>query len=180
MINSKGQAFSVFELLIAAIVAVTILFVLLPIIGGIIMPSGKALDEISKTITSNSNGLQTTQAFTFEPRETIRASMLASKGGIDECAIFFDTSKFEGGSGNKLVAQVNMDTPDGGMSCTSKVINQINSPVRAKATIICAVSPAELGAMIKDAQFNEIEVPWGEDSFANDYSKVCVVILRNA
>ncbi len=51
--NSKGQAFSTFQLLIAAVVALALLGVLMPIIGGINPAGGNITDSVKEKIKSN-------------------------------------------------------------------------------------------------------------------------------
>jgi hypothetical protein len=51
--NNKGQAFSTFQLLIAAVVALALLGVLMPIIGGINPAGGSITDSVKEKIKSN-------------------------------------------------------------------------------------------------------------------------------
>ncbi len=50
MFNQKGQAFSVFQLLIAAVVALAILGLLMSIIGGLSFTASKEPDQVSKDL----------------------------------------------------------------------------------------------------------------------------------
>jgi hypothetical protein len=51
-VNSKGQAFSVFKILIAGIVALAILGILLPLLGGIATPQSDPVN-IAQTLVKN-------------------------------------------------------------------------------------------------------------------------------
>jgi len=179
MLNQRGQAFSVFELLIAAIVAVAILFVLLPIVTNIVLPTGDAVKEIGNTISSNSNTALLTKPFVIGPGQPIRTEVFANKG-VDPCAVYFDTSSFGDGDSGQIYAVVDSE-PDGAMQCTSKIINRTNSEVRAQALVVCASTPSSLESTLQDVRNPDAynEDLW-DDPENVDYTKVCAVIVKRA
>lgn len=90
MLNIKGQAFSVFELMIAAIVAVAILFVLLPILGGLDTgATGGPRDAVSNSLSAvRTGGNQVSTSFNLESGDTI-SSLDFIRDGFDERSIKF-------------------------------------------------------------------------------------------
>ncbi len=81
--NQKGQAFSVFQLLIAAIIALAILVFLLQIIGqlpgfGQVDPTEEAATKL-KTASSRIGTPEITNRVTFEANKPLSARTIASK-----------------------------------------------------------------------------------------------------
>ena len=99
MLNERGQAFSVFKLLIAAIVAVFILTILLQILMQIVPPSqGDPTDEASskiKTLINNLGTPERTGLVTFKNGTSLRSRTIAEKtGSLGEhqlCVLISDT-----------------------------------------------------------------------------------------
>lgn len=180
MLNQRGQAFSVFELLIAAIVAVAILFVLLPIVTTIVLPTGDAVQEIGNALSSNSNTVLDTANFSFGPRQSVRTDAFSNKG-VDPCAVYFDTSAFGSNDDGQVIREISSEADDDAMQCTSKVINTTNSQVRAKATVVCASTPSALESTLEDARYGDVYTTdlW-DDPENVDYTKVCAVIIKRA
>jgi len=92
--NSKGQAFSTFQLLIAAVVALALLGVLMPIIGGI-NPNTDRLVEALKTKISSQQNLPGSVSLTEEIRVSgrndpyISTETISQGTGMDHRQIFF-------------------------------------------------------------------------------------------
>ncbi len=185
LINQKGQAFSVFELLIAAIVAVAILFVLLPIVTSIVLPTGDAVTTISNAVSSTTNTSTETQTFEIKAKQTILASAFSNKG-VDACAVFFTSKPFDAAQVETI--SENDGTPFGDMQCKSYIVNKTNSGIRARATVVCETSVASLKASLETSGLIEsmdedadIDSFWNEDTDgSSDYTKVCVVFIRRA
>ncbi|MCX6800801.1 MAG: hypothetical protein NTZ73_01280 [Candidatus Diapherotrites archaeon] len=92
--NNKGQAFSVFELLIAAIVAVAILFVLLPMITGGDKLGMEAKKSISNALeAAKTGGSQTSQNFWLDKDVSLTSKQFAP---TDQHSIVFDVDKSVG------------------------------------------------------------------------------------
>ena len=172
MINSRGQAFSVFELLIAAIVAIAILFVLLPIISGIVLPTGEPIQEIGNVIAQNNNTIIHTKVFSFGPNQVISAGVFENK--IDPCSIFFDTSDFPE---TRLQAD---EYDDSTGKCNTLVKNMTNSQVRAKAIIVCAQDGETLENMLKTLNYEGEDIPDAFNDDSADFTKICAVVFKRA
>ena len=139
MINQRGQAFSVFELMIAAIVAIAILFVLLPIVNNITTPTGDARTTIGNALSATSYGTSPTGVFQIAAGDTIRSSQLQDKA--DPCSFYFDAGKF---TENRLTTGPGAEDfePE---ECNSRVINQsATSPINAKAIVVCEANVTDL------------------------------------
>ncbi len=174
MLNNKGQAFSVFELMIAAIVAIAILFVLLPIVSNITTPTGDAKSSIGNVISSlGVGGTQRTSTFQIGALETVRTSYFSDKG-VDEDAVCFDLGKF-------YDAQLTLG--DDGDDCRS-FTNTTNRAINAKALIVCEYDADTLEGTLTSINVDLTgESPtsiWGSEDDYDGYNKVCFVILEKA
>ena len=83
--NSRGQAFSTFQLLIAAVIALMILVLLVNIISNIIIPGGQdpsseAVQLLNSAINSPSE-LKVSKEVTFRPGASLNAKAIAEKTG---------------------------------------------------------------------------------------------------
>lgn len=195
MFNQKGQAFSVFELMIAAIVAIAILFVLLPIINNITTPTGDAVSTLSKSLSSISvGGTATTSTFAVKPREVVRSTDFGDSGA-DPCSVYFDTETNFYSEDNPILDTASMDTDSdaleqeyrGAGDCDAFFVNTTTRIVTAKATIVCDSTPSDLESRLKiSGKLGDlVESPtdyWDEDEEGHDpgYNKICVVILERA
>lgn len=177
LINSRGQAFSVFELLIAAIVAIAILFVLLPIISGIILPTGEPIQEIGNVIAQNNYTITHTKVFSFGPNQPIVATVFENK--IDPCSIFFNTSDFPE---ERLSTEGYKSAGDSQGKCNTIVRNMTNSQVRATATIVCAQDGGTLGELVRGMKSPPAEFDIPDDLADEDiaFNKICAVIFKRA
>jgi hypothetical protein len=94
MVNQKGQAFSVFELMIAGVVAFAILMVLMQVIGGILTDQDtNALDALSNSVKSaNPSGEERVTNFVLRKGATIDNVDLAMSTDLDEASFVFYTN----------------------------------------------------------------------------------------
>ncbi|MDD3084175.1 MAG: hypothetical protein PHP82_04070 [Candidatus ainarchaeum sp.] len=170
MFDQKGQAFSVFELMIAAIVAIAILFVLLPIITNITTPTGDAKASIGNVISAiGVGGTQRTTTFQIGANETIRTSYFSDKG-VDEEAVCFERGKFTD-------AQIEI-----GDDCRS-FTNMTNRAINAKALVVCEYDAETLEDTLDMIDVDTDESPtslWDSGQDYAGYNKVCFVILEKA
>jgi hypothetical protein len=94
--NKKGQAFSTFQLLIAAVVALALLGVLMPIIMRSIDIGGdpsQATQQLLKSQIDNPGTLSFTDDVTFSSKyNTLSASGVANDTGLDAGQIVFATN----------------------------------------------------------------------------------------
>ncbi len=83
--DSKGQAFDVFKLLIAAVIAGAILVILLQILGPLITPTQENPNSVAstevKTQTDNLGLPVITKLVTFQPQDSLSARTIAEKSG---------------------------------------------------------------------------------------------------
>ena len=172
MINQKGQAFSVFELMIAAIVAIAILFVLLPLVAPPDI-GGNAKTEIASTLTNVETGaFARTQEFTLTQNEIVSSANFDEKG-FDATQIVFYGGEFEG---VKVESGISTDNTFSYIKSTS------NTPTKSRAMVYCSST----GAMLKStlALVIEDETTAGAINgnidtlcIANDSQPCCAVIL---
>ncbi len=180
MFNQKGQAFSVFELMIAAIVAIAILFILLQILPDFFGPGNSPVDSIGNVLSTTPMGTVITQDFTIGPNEIVRSEYLEVGTGIDKCSIYFESGAF---GSNQIITDVDTGRSD---NCNFYFENFTNRSIQAKATVICESSAETLSERITDFSSRKpydldegrpVQL-WGSgDQFAG-YSKVCVVVLE--
>ena len=100
VLNNKGQAFSTFQLLIAAIVAIAILAILFQILGiipgiGQQEPSSNAADLV-KSLVNKPATPKTSSQVTFKPGESINAKSIAegSQAGVTAASISLTKGDF--------------------------------------------------------------------------------------
>ena len=177
MLNQRGQAFSVFELLIAGVVAFAILIILLQIMGGLnFNPSGNAKDTITNAIkNAGMSGNATSANFQLAPNDQIVATNLADKTGYDPQSIMFcagdkislDSSKI-GDKGLKVETLTIGDKP------VSKVSWGGLTPLKAKAIVVCEVTNTSEAAIIDSYASNCS----GISDYCNDSQPCCAVIIE--
>lgn len=175
MLNQKGQAFSVFELMIAAIIAVAILFVLLPIINNLITPTGSARDNIANTLNAVKNGgSQTSQEFVLKKDETLTSKQF-SKEGFDQHSIIF--------------AKLGIDTlevNEGSSSEFSQFVYTGATQIKAKAAVYCEATGLSLDETLEGVGLDNVE--WGSNfnagvdlcGYEGKYQPCCLVVLKRA
>ena len=170
MVNQKGQAFSVFELMIAAIVAIAILFVLLPLVAPPEI-GGNAKTEIASTLTNvETGGFSRTREFTLTPNEIVSSSNFDDKG-FDATQIVFNEGEF-------LETKIKSAT-----SVTSSYIqstSKTNTP--AKAMVYCSstgeVLDTEIGLIVtEEADLADIKKDIKALCTDNDAQPCCAVVL---
>jgi hypothetical protein len=95
MINQKGQAFSVFELMIAGVVAFAILMLLLQILPKDVTPNNDPLTSISTAINSvQPSGEGKTSPFVLNTGTSIAVEDIASKTSMDKGSFIFTMGAF--------------------------------------------------------------------------------------
>ena len=183
MFNQRGQAFSVFELMIAAIVAVAILFVLLPILSNINNQGGvqAAKDAISNGLASvKGGGPITTQSFDLGKDDLLTSKMFADKG-FDQHSIVFDVDNSLAGSSTQYVVE------------TTEVYSFVrytgSTGVTVVARIICeqtgdsldeTLGDTGLDTTLYDGTGGEALCGNSTDDTSEVYQPCCIVILKRA
>ena len=165
--NSKGQAFSVFELLIAAVVAVAILFVLLPIIVPPESPN-QVVTSISNAI-QQSGGDNTSIKFTIDAKQMITGKTIATAKDLDSRTILFDKGDF---------TDEDFEVDFGGSDKSWTYIqSKRGTATDVKARVICEVTGSSLNDTLSVAGLTTKLNPTdlcGEDEF----QPCCIVILK--
>ncbi len=125
----RGQAFEVFRLLIAAVIAGAILMVLLNILGGVGIRTQDPQDFVNQAVQSlaNNGGIRTSAAITFEKGQAILLSAAATSATLDSSCVTCD----------------NADIKVKGFTCSKSKDGDILSytgahKVRAKIQVKCA------------------------------------------
>ena len=101
MMNQRGQAFSVFELMIAGVVAFAILIILLMVIGGV----GTNAYSDAKTVMANAlktaspSGEATIQDYVLNKDDSVDTADLSTKTDLDSKSIFFTMGQFSDSDG---------------------------------------------------------------------------------
>ncbi|MCD6230093.1 MAG: hypothetical protein J7K00_04855 [Candidatus Diapherotrites archaeon] len=134
----KGQAFDTFKLLIAAIVAISILGVMMGIIGGTTLPGSDPNHEIKSKLSSaviNAGNTVTTSTIKFKFGDTYCITALKGNSGLDDDQIDFDVQH----NGIEI-------SPD-----DSKCIQAKSTDVNGRAAIKCDPSTATCTITIKPA-----------------------------
>jgi len=96
----RGQAFEVFRLLIAAVIAGAILMVLLNILGGVGIRTQDPQDFVNQAVQSlaTTGGIKTSSTITFEKGQAILLSAAAASATLDSSCVdagsVFDTTCF--------------------------------------------------------------------------------------
>ncbi len=93
MLGRKGQAFDAFKLLIAAVVAGSILVIILSMLGGFVTPGGDPVTVMAQTVQSvrgaPGSGTVSTQVVQFQKDQVISATAIETKAGVNPGTVFF-------------------------------------------------------------------------------------------
>ena len=130
--NQKGQAFTTFQLLISAVIALAILVLLLNIIGGLPnLSGGEPSDEATnlvKALVNSPGDLKLSRDIVFRPQTNLTAkSIAASSGVLTEDQICVSTGDFD--PENSQFKQIGSEE--------QIVSYQGSSNVTAKLSVIC-------------------------------------------
>ncbi len=179
--NTKGQAYSTFKLLIAAIVAMAILAILIPIIMQVMgLITASPLNE-TKSLLSDLVGspgaLKHTPEVVFEPDDVLAASALTERLPISKDQLCMSTGQFE-------------EDDERGFDCIGcddtdqhRIRYSGNTPQSAKIAIVCNVNLAELIGDIEAYGLDEYDE--GNDivsacDICEDKGKCCAIVLERS
>jgi len=180
MMNNRGQAFSVFQLLIAAIVAVAILGVLFGVMGGIdVGVSGNPKTEIGNALSAVKNGGQTqTQTFQMKKNDLITSQDFEEKG-FDTASVLFALEDFENDDeATGFSVGTEGDKEDGGFSF---VRYMGNTPRNVTASVLCQATGTRLGNTLAVSGFENVDDGTFDDLCADgddDIQPCCAVIIK--
>ncbi|MCX6803103.1 MAG: hypothetical protein NTY48_00870 [Candidatus Diapherotrites archaeon] len=141
-LNQRGQQFSVFELMIAGIVAFAILMVLLTIIGRVgfdqtLSAKSAVEDGISQALPSSA---VTTKNFVLKAGDELTSSDLTNKTNLDPSRIFF----VKGQIGDSEISVENnySGSSTGGTNFMKNI--KASGDLKARAKIICKATCSEV------------------------------------
>ncbi len=172
--NSRGQAFSTFQLLIAAVVALAILVLLLNIIGSLPNLGGQKPNKVaSDLVASQVNSpaeLRTSTQVPFGKDDSLNAKSIAAASGVvtegQICLSLGDHGGNDGdGTGFNLLADGKVITYSGASS------------LRVKISVLCDTA-GQIGDDLDDNGVDDWTTSCGEDLNPNQTG--CIVALRFA
>lgn len=162
--NSKGQAFSTFQLLIAAVVALALLGVLMPIIGGINPGTDRLVDALKERINTQQNQpgtLSLTDNIKVSGRKDafISTATITEGTGMDSKQVKFITNGY------------NNDFAVLGDGATLEIKNQ--SSITYQFGVLCHSNTESLDASIEI--YDTVITSSYEGSFEQERIRACVV-----
>lgn len=179
--NQEGQAYSTFKLLIAAIVAMAILAILIPIIMNVMGlikadPTNETRSLLSDLVGSP-GAVKRTKEVVFSPDSVLAASALAERLPISADQICMSTGAFK-------------EDEDAGFECLDcdsttdphRLIFHGNADLTAKIAVVCNVSQDELE---KDIDAYGLEYSEGTSitnacGICENKGKCCAVVLERS
>ena len=164
--NERGQSFSVFELMIAGVVAFAILVILLTILGPFpFTPTNNPVTEISNAIkTASPSGETTTSDFTLQKDQSVDNTDIAVKANLDKESIFFAVGLL--GSDQSIM----VDSSNG--ASYVKYTGTLSKKIAAR--VICKQTAAGLTDAL--ARLGS-EYQLGDASFCGEATPCCAVVL---
>ena len=181
MMDNRGQAFSVFQLLIAAIVAVAILGVLFMILGNIVTPTGDPVTEISQALqTAKTGGQSESRAFSMSAGNSVRGTDFERYAIEGDMVLFYvntDQLNLDDASGFEVASR------DAGDEVYNVLTYHGANPRNLQATVLCMTTGTRLQAeldAIEDSM--AISADGGDDVCLEDdsISPCCAVIIKRA
>ncbi len=182
MLNEKGQAYSTFKLLIAAIVAMAILAILIPIIMQVMgLIKADPLEETKSMMSSKiaqPGALEHTKEVVFTPNYVLTASALSDRLPISKDQICMSTGEF---------------TEDDGFECLNcdedeqhRIRYNGSTEKTAQIAIVCNVDKDEL---LNDIDVYEDDLLEGDgdpdieeacDAICSESAKCCALVLTRS
>ncbi len=99
MLGRKGQAFDAFKLLIAAVVAGSILVIILSMLGGINPTTSDPLTVMAQSVQSvrgaPGSGTVSTQVVQFQTNQIITSKAIETKAGVNPGTVHFCTESVD-------------------------------------------------------------------------------------
>ena len=169
MVNQKGQAFSVFELMIAGVVAFAILMVLMQVIGGVLtgqeVEASKALSDAIKA-TSGSNQ-KVVGNFVIKKDESVTNVALAALTDYDPEQIVFE-------QGNTSDTEIVVSNDD--FTRSMKYVGSHNSGTFS-AIVVCMPNMDYMADIMNDFEEDSYDVGEYNDN-CPEGMVCCAVIAR--
>ncbi len=170
-LNQRGQAYSTFKLLIAAIVALAILMILMPIIGSVLQifqddPSDKTIELLNDLYSKPETVKITPRAVTFTPEYVLSAQGLAERVPLSKDQICMSLGDFEDND-SFLIRD---DDPH------HRITWKGTSNQNVKIAVTCNISEDALMDGIEDTKFDEWET---NCDICDGRGRCCIVGLKN-
>lgn len=177
--NSRGQAFSAFQLLISAVVAVAVLGVIMTILGIVEPPtqdpSGAAVSTL-QTLINQPGTLQNTETVIFQKNSTISAEALADQVSLTPTQIILDLGVFKDDSSQRFKLF--------GDETSGKTVLQWQGELsrEAKLAVLCATNGESLATYAGD--YEDQDALYEVDDYGcygqSDSGRCCLIQLRRA
>jgi len=186
-LNEQGQAYSTFKLLIAAIVAMAILAILIPIIMqvmGLIKanPTDEAKSLMSSLIDSPGS-MRMTKEVSFAPGMDLSGSALAERVSISQDQICMSTGDFLTVEDDGDFQCLNCD----GEGSQQRIIFQGNAERVVRIAIVCNRWSDDSGGLLDDLKDYELDTGDGEPNITescgnicDEGSKCCALVLKRS
>ena len=166
LLNQRGQAFSVFELMIAGVVAFAILMVLMTVINSIVVGNdADALTEISTAVeTASPSGEVTTKTFVLQKDIAIDSPDLALNTDLDKESFIFVMGQFEDTDG--------IEVGEGDFLKYSGT----SPKKRLAAKVICKQTNEDLSNALSRLDSSKYDLGSSDSGCAEDGIVCCVII----
>ena len=170
--NIRGQAYSTFKLLIAAIVAMAILAILIPIIMQAMgWLTASPLNETKSLLTDlvgSPGALKHTPEVVFKPDDVLASSALVERLPISQDQVCISTGQFEEDSENGFECIGCEDAED-----NQRLVYHGASDQAARLAVVCNVSLNELERDIDAYNLEDGDGEWDGGSSITDACQVC-------
>ena len=144
--DSRGQAYSTFQLLIAAVVAMAILAILIPIIMQVMgLITANPTDETRSLLGSlidAPGSMRTTKVVSFTPGADLSGGNLAEKVSLGKSQICMSTGEFDRG-----FECLGCDTTD---ASQQRLIYTGTTNMTAKIAVVCNKWVVDNGSVVED------------------------------
>ena len=170
--NSKGQAFDVFKLLIAAVIALAMLAILMPILQNLIFnqygkPGEEAANQIKNFYNRPSDYGQSKEVTFNQQSPTLNAEAIASAAqvGLDQSQICMSLGEFK-------------DSTDFGFSASTRnlILKYTGSQKKVKLGIMCD-DGANLEQSLADQGLTDLDLKCIDSGGPSGNQTFCAIVL---
>lgn len=179
--DQRGQAYSTFKLLIAAIVAMAMLAILIPIImqamGWLTNSPINETKSLISDLIGSPGALRHTPEVAFKPNEVLAASALVVKLGISDEQICMSTGEFEEDATTGFEC---MGCEDG--TENQRLFYHGKSNMTAKIAIVCNVNLDEIKSDIEAYKLDDLGGNNISDAcqVCEGKGKCCAIVLKRS
>ncbi len=172
-LDNRGQAYSTFKLLIAAIVALAILMILMPIIGSVLQifqndPQDKTI-ELLNDLYAKPEAIKTTDEVSFSPDYVLSAAALSQRVPLSSEQICMSLGDFKDND--------DFDLRDKS-SAPHRIIWNGSSAITIKVVVTCNLDESSFDDSLDGTVFDERG--WDYDcKICEDKGRCCLLALKN-